>query len=159
MSPTDAVRGNSMLKSIATGLPVLLLAIGSSQATYAAGDHFKPLGPDKSQAARDDSLFFPNEFEAATASQPDPNGLVFFSLCRRAPFTSTTLYAPFSGVNADAIVNDTTFPLVDGTLCYEPQNEQNIVVNPTNAQNVVTSANDYRFGFRAQVYFSTDGGN
>jgi hypothetical protein len=84
---------------------------------------------------------------------------VFFSLCRRAPFTSTSLYPSFPATNADAIVGDTQFTLVDGTTCYEPQNEQNIVVNPTNGQNVVTSANDYRYGFQAYVYASGDGGN
>src|SRR5216683_4930683 len=149
-----------MRKSMCIILAVVFVAAGFSQLAQAApqADHFKALGPDKSQG-RDDSLFSPLDFEAATASRPDPNNLVFFSLCRRAPFTSTTLYAPFSGVNADAIVNDTTFTLVDGTTCYNPQNEQNIVINPTNGQNVVTSANDYRYGFRAYIYFSTDGGN
>lgn len=119
--------------------------------------HFKALGPDKAQGG-DDSLFFPNDFEAAAASHPDADRLVFFSRCRRAPFTSTTLYAPFTGDNTDAIVGDTTFTLADGTTCYEPQNEQNIVINPTNPANVVTSANDYRYGFRAFVYASADGG-
>jgi hypothetical protein len=142
---------------------ILLFAVLAAlfQVTQAAPpvDRFKPLGPDKGQAETDDSLFSPADFEAAAASHPDRNGLVFFSLCRRAPFTSTTLYAPFSGVNANAIVNDTTFTLVDGTQCYNPQNEQNIVINPTNGKNVVTSANDYRLGFQAFIYFSTDGGN
>src|SRR5262249_21937527 len=45
-----------------------------------------------------------------------------------------------------------------GTLCYQPQNEQNIVVNPTDGQNVVTSANDYRAGFEEFMYVSHDGG-
>ena len=140
-------------------LLVLLLALGFSPLAQAQsrGDHFKALGPDRSQG-RDDSLFFPNDFEAATASHPDPNTLTFFSLCRRAPFTSTTLYSSLSG-NVDAIVNDTLFTLVDGTQCYNPQNEQNIVINPTNGQNIVTSANDYRFGFQALVYVSMDGGD
>lgn len=137
----------------------LCLAMALSPLAQAQGpDHFKALGPDKSQAS-DDSLFFPNDYEAAVASHPDPNDLTFFSLCRRAPFTSTTLYAPFSSVNVDAIVADTTFELVDGTLCYNPQNEQNIVINPTNSQNVVTSANDYRYGFQELVYVSNDGGD
>src|SRR5690349_1227490 len=145
-------------RSMWTILSVLFLAMGFSQLAQAAPqDHFKPLGPDKSQAA-EDSLFYPNDFEAAVASRPDPNALVFFSLCRRAPFTSTTLYSPFSGANVDAIVNDTLFTLVDGTQCYNPQNEQNIVINPTNSQNIVTSANDYRDGFQALIYLSTDGG-
>src|SRR5260370_30568413 len=142
---------------------VVCLAVLASSVSVAAqaapeDDHFKAPGPDKSQA-REDSLFFPNDFEAATASHPDPNSLTFFSLCRRAPFTSTTLYSPISGANVDAIVNDTKFTLVDGTQCYNPQNEQNIVINPTNSRNIVTSANDYRFGFQHQVYVSTDGGN
>jgi hypothetical protein len=135
----------------------LFLTLGSSYA--AAGDHFKALGPDKAQAASDDSLFYPNQFEAAVAARPDPNGLVLFSMCRRAPFTSTTLYAPLSAGNADAVVGDTTSAYVDGTQCYEPQNEQNIVINPTNSLNVVTSSNDYRYGFQEFVYVSVDGGN
>jgi hypothetical protein len=139
---------------------MLFVVIGFSQLAQAApqADHFKAVGPDKSQV-REDSLFFPNDFEAATASHPDPNGLTLFSLCRRAPFTSTTLYSSIAGTNVDAVVNDTTFTLVDGTECYEPQNEQNIVINPTNSQNIVTSANDYRYGFQALIYRSTDGGN
>jgi hypothetical protein len=139
-------------------LAVLASAVSVRAQAAPQADHFKALGPDKSQA-REDSLFSPNDFEAATASRPDPNALVFFSLCRRAPFTSTTLYSPISGANVDAIVNDTKFTLVDGTQCYNPQNEQNIVINPTNNRNIVTSANDYRFGFQALIYFSTDGGS
>ena len=135
-----------------------LFAISSGAEAAQPLSHFKALGPDKAQGG-DDSLFYPNDFEAAAASHPDANRLVFFSLCRRAPFTSTTLYAPISGADTDAIVGDTTFTLADGTRCYEPQNEQNIVINPTNPLNVVTSANDYRYGFRAFVYASADGGS
>src|SRR5713226_3765047 len=150
----------NMRKSMWILLSVLFVAMGFSQLAQAApqADRFKALGPDRSQG-RDDSLFSPLDFEAAAASHPDPNGLTFFSLCRRAPFTSTTLYSPISGANVDAIMGDTLFTLVDGTQCYEPQNEQNIVINPTNSQNIVTSANDYRFGFQALIYYSIDGGN
>jgi hypothetical protein len=152
----------SLNKWFRMSLVVCLVGLASAVSVRAQAapqaDHFKALGPDKSQA-REDSLFFPNDFEAAAASHPDPNSLTFFSLCRRAPFTSTTLYSPISGANVDAIVNDTKFTLVDGTQCYNPQNEQNIVINPTNSQNIVTSANDYRFGFQALIYFSIDGGN
>src|SRR5215470_12824978 len=157
-----------MMRLRRLGFPALIAALTAAIPFVAArgdlrvaaqpADHFKALGPDRSQAS-DDSLFFPNQFEAATAAQPDPASFVLFSLCRRAPFTSTSLYAPIAGSNADAIVGDRQFELVDGTLCYEPQNEQNIVVNPTNQSNVVTSANDYRFGFQAYVYASSDGGN
>src|SRR5216683_1484712 len=152
----------SLNKWFRMSLVVCLVALASAVSVRAQAapqaDHFKALGPDKSQA-REDSLFFPNDFEAAAASHPDPNGLTFFSLCRRAPFTSTTLYSPISGANVDAIVGDTLFTLVDGTQCYNPQNEQNIVINPTNSQNIVTSANDYRFGFQALIYYSKDGGH
>lgn len=141
-----------------TGMLALFLTLGWSYAAQ-AGDHFKALGPNKGQAASDDSLFYPNDFEAAVAARPDPNNLVFFSLCRRAPFNSASLYMPLSGGNVDAVVGDTTFTLVDGTQCYEPQNEQNIVINPTNSQNIVTSANDYRYGFQELAYVSMDGGN
>src|SRR5207302_140840 len=52
---------------------------------------------------------------------------------------TTSLYTPFSGTQtADAIVGDTTFELAGGTTCYNPQNESNIVINPTNPKNVVT---------------------
>ena len=146
-------------KCLSMGTLALLLTLGWSYAAQAAGDHFKALGPNKGQAASDDSLFYPNDFEAAVAARPDPNALVLFSLCRRAPFTSSALYAPLSGGNADAVVGDTTFALVDGTQCYNPQNEQNIAINPTNGQNVVTSANDYRYGFQELAYVSMDGGN
>jgi hypothetical protein len=132
--------------------------LGAQASSLSQGNHFKALGPDKGTGENDDSLFTPADFEAAAAAHPETNQLTYFSRCRRAPFTSTTLYAPLAGANRDAIVGDTTSAYVDGVECYEPQNEQNIVINPTNSQNVVTSANDYRAGFQAQVYASTDGG-
>ena len=153
---TLSARTGSALRALAA-----IAAIASISALVPAGAalgaHFKALGPDKAQS-NDDSLFYPNDFEAAVSSQPDPNGLIFFSLCRRAPFNSTSLYAPLAAGNADAIVADTLFTFADGTQCYEPQNEQNITVNPTNSSNVVTSANDYRYGFQALIYTSFDSG-
>ena len=148
-----------MHKFMSVVVSVLFVAMAFSPVAQAAqvGDHFKALGPDKTQG-KDDSLFFPNDFEAAVAGHPDANALTFFSLCRRAPFISTSLFSAFTAANTDTIVNDELFTLVDGTQCYQPQNEQNIVINPTNSQNIVTSANDYRAGFSAQVYLSYDGG-
>src|SRR5207302_5434771 len=130
----------------------------NSAAVSSATNRQKALGPDKGTGHGDDSLFWPSDFEAAAAARPEQQSLVFFSRCRRAPFTSTSFYAPFDSANADAIVNDELFPLVDGTTCYQPQNEQNIAINPTNEHNIVTASNDYRAGFSAQVYVSTDGG-
>jgi len=148
-----------MHKFMSVVVSVLFVAMAFSPVAQAAqvGDHLKALGPDKTQG-KDDSLFFPNDFETAVAGHPDANALTFFSLCRRAPFISTSLFSAFTAANTDTIVNDELFTLVDGTQCYQPQNEQNIVINPTNSQNIVTSANDYRAGFSAQVYLSYDGG-
>ena len=100
---------------LSIGMLALCLTLGWSHAAQAAGDHFKALGPNKGQAASDDSLFYPSDYEAAVAARPAPNNLVLFSLCRRAPFTSSTLYAPLAGGDVDAIVGDTLFTLVDGT--------------------------------------------
>ncbi len=149
------------LAAVACGDAPRDLPVGATSAALSNQDHFRALGPDKAAAARggDDSLFTPSDFEAAAAAHPEPNRLTYFSLCRRAPFTSTTLYSPITGRNADAIVNDTAQTYVDGAKCFRPQNEQNLAINPTNERNVVTSANDYRAGFQAQVYVSTDGGH
>src|SRR5207244_7590718 len=97
----------TMRKSMCVVVSVLVVAVAFSPMAQAAQtrDHFKALGPDRSQG-KDDSLFFPNDFEAAVASHPDPNALTFFSLCRRAPFTSTSLFSAFTAANTDTIVND-----------------------------------------------------
>src|SRR5438105_1041005 len=79
---------------------------------------------------------------AATA-HPQSATQSLFSRCRRAPFSGTvSLYSPITAPVFDAIVNDTAFAFADGSSCYNPQNEQNIVINPANAQNVVTSSNE-----------------
>ena len=58
------------------------------------------------------------------------------------------------------IIGDTLSTFADGTQCYNPQNEQNIVINPTNRNNIVTSSNDYRYGFGAcWAYVTTNGGS
>jgi hypothetical protein len=67
------------------------------------------------------------------------------------------LYNPITAPEYDSIVNDTAFGFADGSSCYNPQNEQNIVINPANALNVATSANEYRDNVHA-VYYSRDGG-
>lgn len=125
----------------------------------AAADHFKATGPDRYQGG-DDAMRTPQDFENAAAAQPNS----LFSLCRKAPFNtatpgSTSIYAPFTASNVDTIVNDTFTTYVDGTQCANPENEQNIAVNPTNKANVVTASNDYRYQFEwPYVYVSTDGG-
>jgi hypothetical protein len=123
--------------------------------TSAAGprDHFKATIPDNWQG-EDDNLWTPQDYEDAAAAEPEPDGTILFSRCRRDPFQATDTYAPFSG---DAIVGDTSFQYASGESCFNPQNEQNIVVNPTNPKNIVTSANEYR-DQGVGVYVTKDGG-
>jgi BNR repeat-like domain len=139
---------------------LIALVVSTCAFTAAAdsGNRFKNSAPDP-LAGDDDGLFTPAQFEAAMAARPDPSGKIFVSRCRFAPFSTTkTLYAPFAGTQtADAIVGDTTFPLANNTKCYNPQNESNIVINPTNLNNIVTSANEYRID-GDEVYWSKDGG-
>ena len=123
-----------------------------------SGNHFRSSTPDP-LAGGDEGLRTPADFEAALASRPDANAKVFVSRCRFAPFSnSTNLYTSFAGTQtSDAIVGDTQFFFADGTHCFNPQNESNIVVNPNDPKNVVTSANEYRFDGDS-AYVSKDGG-
>jgi hypothetical protein len=142
-------------------LLVVLAATFLSPSLALAGskNHFKNSSPDALTGDDDDGLYTPLEFETVMASRPNANSQVFVSRCRFAPFNnSVNFYAPFTGTNTtDAIVNDTTFSFADGSSCYNPQNESNIVINPTNPNNVVTSANEYRID-GDEVYVSMDAG-
>lgn len=152
-----------MKRTFTFGLLLLLLftfaspATGSSgtQALAASGDHFRPSSPTP-LGPPSDELKTPSDYEAAAAANPLPNGSILVSRCRFAPFTSQ-LYGSLGSSVSDAIVGDTTFQLAGNTTCYNPQNESNIVVNPTNSNNVATSANEYRIDGH-EVYASFDGG-
>ena len=145
----------AMLLFFAFALPVS--GVNVTQALAASGNHFKSSSPTP-LGGEDDNLRTPADFEAAAAAHPNPAGQILVSRCRFAPFSGNpAFYSPFSGSVTDAIVGDTTFPLAMNTFCYNPQNESNIVVNPTNSNNVVTSANEYRID-GAEVYVSMDGG-
>jgi BNR repeat-like domain len=143
--------------SVLVGAMAFTVGGPSHQALAQASDHFKAQGPDRYQGG-DNGLFSPSDFEQAAASHPVTGSLGYFSVCRYAPFTSNTFYNAFPLSNVDAIIGDTTFALNGGTTCYNPQNEMNIVSNPTNANNLVTSSNDYRYGFQEYIYYSTDHG-
>lgn len=136
------------------------LTHAAGAAHFAAGaDHFKATGPNR-YAGGDDAMRTPQDFENAAAAQPN----ALFSLCRKAPFNTDTsgsenIYAPFTAANVDTIVDDTFTTYVDGSKCANPENEQNIAVNPTDRSNVVTASNDYRANFEWPiVYVSHDGG-
>ncbi len=145
------------LSSIAVILILIFIGLQATPAYAGSGDRFKPSSRTTAGPA-EDNLYSPQDFETAVASQPAPNSLILVSRCRFAPFAGNpSFYAGISGGVTDAIVDDTTFSYPDGTQCYNPQNESNILVNPTNSNNLLTSANEYRVDGH-EVYASFDGG-
>ena len=134
-----------------------LLALTTPLRAVAASDRFKATIPDGG-AGEAGELRTPLQYEAEAADHPQTGSQSLFSRCRFAPFAgSVALFNAIVAPESDAITNDTQFFFADGTSCYNPQNEQNIVINPANAMNVVTSANEYRDNVHA-VYYSRDGG-
>jgi hypothetical protein len=124
----------------------------------AAGNRFKASGPDMG-AGEASELRSPLDFEEEAAEGPGVTAQILFSRCRKSPFNgSVNFYAPLAAPEHDAIVGDTQFAFADGSTCYNPQNEQNIVINPSNSANIVTSANEYRINGN-EVYYSTNGGS
>src|SRR6476469_6261086 len=67
-------------------------------------------------------------------------------LCRSAPFnTPAGAYAPLAPSEVDAINGDATNNSGFSNFgCTTPQNETSIAANPTNANNLIAGANDYR---------------
>ena len=145
------------LRRILTGAASASLALTMLATVPAAAagpkDRFEPslpfVGPEGGLEP-----WTPQEWEAIAAERPVTGDLGYFSRCRKAPFQVTNVYAPFAG---NAIVDDTSFEYADGSVCYNPQNEQNIVINPKDPKNIVTSANEYRTG-GAAAYWTQDGG-
>ena len=145
------------LLTTAVGALLGALALATPATADAAGNRFRATIPDGGQGEAGE-LRTPLQFEEEAANNPLAGSQVLFSRCRRAPFGTTGLYGVITAPEHDAIVGDTTFAFADGSTCYNPQNEQNIVINPANSLNVVTSANDYRADAHA-VYYSGDGGH
>ena len=133
------------------------LAAGSAGSALAAGgNRFKASGPVMG-AGEASELRTPLQFEEEAANNPLRGTQVLFSRCRRAPFDAPALYGPLGAAEHDAIVGDTAFTFADGSSCFNPQNEQNIVVNPADSRNLVTSANEYRANAHV-AYYSRDRG-
>ena len=132
------------------------LLSGASIATAASGgtDHFKATIADGG-AGEAGELRTPLQFEQQAATAAGVGTQTLFSRCRRD--LGSKVYNAFGPKEHDAIVGDTRFTFADGTSCYNPQNEQNIVINPANAANLVTSANEYR-DTAVSVYVSKNGG-
>jgi hypothetical protein len=98
--------------------------------------------------------------------RPLDTPLLAAGLCRSAPFNTVGAYGPL-GSNVDAIVGDATNNSGFSNFgCTTPQNETTIAVNPTNANNLIAGANDYRVccdftGLNdgtGWAYYSFDGG-
>jgi hypothetical protein len=125
----------------------------------AGHDHFAPSASDTGESGDAADTRDPTHFDAESAANPVTGAASLYSECRFAPFAGVTnLYSALQPNEHDVINGDTAFSFADGTSCYNPQNEQNIVVNPTNRDNVVTSANDYRGVGTCEAYVSMNGG-
>jgi hypothetical protein len=122
---------------------MLVVAVLAASSALAAGNRFKATAPDMG-AGEGSELRTPLQFEEEAANNPLVGSQILFSRCRRAPFDVTYLYSSFVD-EVDAIIDDTAFTFADGSTCFNPQNEQNIVVNPLDKDNIVTSANEYRY--------------
>ena len=133
-----------------------LVAASQSQAAPKV-DRFLPTSVVWASDGGISDLASPQIYEDAAQAHPVSLNQVLFSRCRTHPFNSSALYNPFSG---DVINGDSSSFYSDGTSCGSPQNEQNIVINPNDSTNIVTSANDYRYGFGAcWAYVSKDSGS
>ena len=144
----------SIRAALCVALAATFLVAGAANA---GGNRFKASGPDMG-AGEASELRTPLQFEEEALNNPLAGAQVLFSRCRFAPFAGGALYAPLGGAERDAIVGDTQFGFADGTSCYNPQNEQNIVINPSDSRNIVTSANEYRANAHV-AYYTRDGGD
>ena len=159
-----------VMRRLFTSLAVIATVGPAAGSALAGENRYRPVGMDGvgSPTPVKKPRWTLQDYESLAAANPIPgnlvglpgkNALVLFSQCRA--LTSVT-YGAFASGESDAIVGDTQFafaaplPGVSQT-CYNPQNEHNIVVNPTNGDNLVTSANEYRGNVHA-VYVSTNRG-
>jgi hypothetical protein len=133
-------------------------AIAGSSSRLTGHDPFQPSASDGGEGAEAGETTDPAVFEAGAAANPVKGDAALFSQCRYEPMASA-VYPSFASNEHDVVIDDTEFTFADGVShCYNPQNESNIVVNPTNRDNIVTSANDYRGNGICEAYVSMDAG-
>jgi hypothetical protein len=146
------------------------LAMAASAAAPPS-NHFKPSSRDVDAEQGDspaEERWTIQQYEDKAAANPVPGAAVglpvgnsFFLVSQCRALTGVT-YAGLVAGETDAIVGDTAFAFLTplpgvASTCFNPQNEQNIVVNPANANNIVTSANEYRGNVQA-IYVTNDRG-
>jgi len=135
--------------------------VGSTALAAGGHDRFQPSASDTTAESGDIAEMHDlRHFDESAAANPVRGTQGLFSQCRFAPFNGqTNIYPALAANEHDVIIGDTLSTFADGTQCYNPQNEQNLVINPRNRNNIVTSSNDYRYGFGAcWAYVTTDGG-
>ena len=144
-------------------LAVLLFAVLASVA-FAAMSGASPAASSTHKWKFDPTVNAPWAAEDDQGALDTP--LAAAGLCRSTPFSTPGAYGPL-GSNVDAITGDATNNSGFSNLgCKTPQNETTIAVNPTNPNNVIAGANDYRVccdftnlnDATGWAYYSFDGG-
>ena len=145
-------------------IPALLSVIALSIAVAAAGADNQATQTHKWKFEPTINAPWVNEGEEGDEFEP-PDAAV--GLCRSTPFSTTSAYG-LLGSNVDAIVGDPVNNSGFSNLgCTAPQNETTIAANPTDPQNLIAGANDYRVccdftGLNdgtGWAYYSTNGGS
>lgn len=83
-------------------------------------------------------------------AHPSPDPDYFFEEKLMVPLQSNSLFFPLF-LNVNTIVNEVN-------ESYKMQNESSIAINPTNPNNLIASAVDYRDGSSTWIYVSDNGG-
>lgn len=157
----DTLSWRYFVKRLLIGLAATAVVVGVVQVPVAA-----------SAASAKTSWRFAPTVEAPWANYGSGHGkdvaTAYAGLCRSAPFTGTGAYSPVpANGEVDAIIGDPVNSTGFSNLgCTSPQNETSIAVNPTNPNNLVAGANDYRVVSPATglndgtgwAYYSNDGG-
>lgn len=144
-------------------LAVLLVGVCASVA-FAAMSGASPAASSTHTWKFDPTINAPWAQEDDQGSLDTPQAAA--GLCRSTPFSTTGAYGAL-GTNVDAIVGDATNNSgFSNRGCTTPQNETTIAANPTNANNLIAGANDYRVccdftglnDASGWAYFSFNGG-
>jgi BNR/Asp-box repeat len=148
-------RSNLIVAAVILGIALPVVALADKDATSSSTQHRWKFQPtiNAPWAQEEDEEGFDTPLSAA-------------GLCRSNPFNTLGAYGPL-GSNIDVIVGDALNNSGFSNFgCTTAQNETTIAVNPTNPNNLVAGANDYRVccdfdGLNdgtGWAYYSFDGG-